>query len=107
MAMFVRRLEMHILSALTGIYCTKNVIKSSERLDSCILSPTEAFPSNYRSGFFRYLTGMIRVTSTLSPTEEFKSNFWWNFSHYLSGTDPRYVDRYILSPTGEFTSLFW
>jgi hypothetical protein len=107
MAMFVRRLEMHILSALRGIYCTKNVIKSSERLDSCMLSPTEAFSSNSRSGFFRCLTGLTPDTSTLSPTEEFTSNFWWNFSHYLTGTDPRYLDRYILSPREEFTSLFW
>lgn len=85
----------------------KNVIKSSERLDSYILSPTEEFPSNSRWGFFHYLTGMTPVTSTLSLTEEFTSNFWWNFFHYLTGTDTRYLDRYILSPTEEFTSLFW
>jgi hypothetical protein len=78
MVMFVRQPDIHTLSVLRGIYSTKNVIKSSERLEIYILSPTEEFPSN----------------------------FWWNFFRYLTGTDPRYLDRYILSPTEEFTSFF-
>ena len=65
----------------------KTVIKSSDSLDSNILSQTEEFPSNSRWGFFRYLTGMTLITSTLSPTEEFTSNIWSNFFHYLTGTD--------------------
>jgi hypothetical protein len=54
----------------------KKVIKSSDSLNSNILSPTEEIPSNSRWGFFRYLTGMAAVTSTVSPTEEFTSIFF-------------------------------
>jgi hypothetical protein len=81
----------------------KNVIKSSDSLDSNILSPTEEFPSNSRWGFFRYLTGMAPVTSTLSTTEEFRSHFWSNFSTIWPELAP---DTLTLSPTKEFPSNF-
>jgi len=110
----------------------KNVIKSSDSLYSYVLSPTEEFPSilagisspiwpewpplprlfhqqkNLRRIFVRFVRQLERDWRP-TPRQVYTFNNrriyvnFVDFFHYLTGTDDRYLDRYALSTTKEFT----